>query len=481
MSHRPKTAALIAYAEALLSPEGQRRVEAHLAGCEACRAELAAIEAYDALVEDVRSVEIPTIDFASMELPLAREAEAVSRQMIAQRQRRSARPWIAAGLVAAAAAAALWWSTHETEPQAPPRAEAPVEREAPAPVIAPEPARLTPVVTLAAGEVRRETADGEIPLELGAVLDEGARVGTGAASELHVRLADGTGFRLAASSALALARAREDEIRLELAQGSVGHAVAPLSNGAAFVVLAAGYSVEVTGTRFVVSALDGTVGVDLSEGAVRIRPPRGEPIELEAPARWRSSGGAEGGAPRPVSVRGLEAPRVAPTPVRLADARMIRWSVDGIEIETSGDVQLGLAPGEHPVRAWDTRGRLHTALLPVGGAPVELSAGALQADAPRVRAGHLDEADLRPVLSRGMRQVQRCYELALRQGTGAVTGRARLRIEIGLTGGVQRAQVLGIPESSLTECITSYASRWTFPPPGGPLTVEQPLTLAPTQ
>ncbi|MCB9591684.1 MAG: AgmX/PglI C-terminal domain-containing protein [Sandaracinaceae bacterium] len=483
MTHRPKTAALIAYAGGLLSDEGRRRLEAHLAGCDVCGEELAAIEMYDSLIEDVRSSQMPAIDFESMELPLAREAAAISRTMLAQKERRSRAPWIGLGVAAAAAAIGIFVWSQRAETPAPtpaPIAEA-TEVVEPAPVEVPEPALLEPVVTLAAGDVHRVTEGGEMSLSLGDVLGEGDQLRSGDRSEIHVRLSDGTGIRLASSTETTLTRIREDEVRLELGAGALAHDVAPLASGSQFVVLAAGYSVEVTGTRFVVSYLADTVGVDLSEGSVRILAPDGEVIELRAPARWRSRGNAADGQPDAPAVRGLAEPRIAPTPVTLTDLRIVQWSVDGFEVETLGTVQIGLAPGEHEVRGWDPRGRLFTALLPVGDAPVELRAEALQPEAPRLRPGHLDEEDLRPVLTRGMRQVQRCYEVALRRGVENATGRAQIRLDIGVMGEVTRARVQGLPDGPLAQCITNYATRWTFPPPGGPVTIEQPLALTPTQ
>ncbi|MCA9606398.1 MAG: AgmX/PglI C-terminal domain-containing protein [Myxococcales bacterium] len=477
MEHRAKTSALIAYASGLLSDEGRRRLEKHLEGCEVCREELAAIEMYDSLVEDVRSSQLPQIDFESMEIPLAREAAAVSRTMQAQQRRRSFGPWIALA-VAAAAGLGIWAWSQQRAPETPvARPEAPDEApESPAPIVA-EPALLEPVVTLAAGDTRR----GEAPVALGAMLSEGDRLATGESSELHVRLSDGTGLRIAAATEVALERTREDAVRVALVEGAVAQQVAHLETGSSFVVLSAGYQVEVTGTRFVVSHVDGVVGVDLSEGSIRIQPPEGDAFELRAPARWRSRGGAPDGTPDAPTIRAVEAPRIAPTPVTLADSRIVRWSVDGAEVATSGPVSIGLAPGEHEVRGWDARGRLFTVLLPVGDAPVELDPGALTPEAPRIRPGHLDEEQLRPVITRGARQVQRCYELALRQGEQSSIGRARVRLDIGVMGDVARVRVLDLPEGALSQCIANYAQRWTFPPPGGPLTIEQPFSLTPTR
>ena len=42
MTHRPKTAALIAYDAGALSRAGSARIERHLSTCQVCRAELAA-------------------------------------------------------------------------------------------------------------------------------------------------------------------------------------------------------------------------------------------------------------------------------------------------------------------------------------------------------------------------------------------------------------------------------------------------------
>ena len=54
--HAPKVAALLAYDAGLLSARGTRRVETHLGVCDACKRTLAAIRAYDGLVEDTRSM-----------------------------------------------------------------------------------------------------------------------------------------------------------------------------------------------------------------------------------------------------------------------------------------------------------------------------------------------------------------------------------------------------------------------------------------
>ncbi len=83
------------------------------------------------------------------------------------------------------------------------------------------------------------------------------------------------------------------------------------------------------------------------------------------------------------------------------------------------------------------------------------------------------------MLQRGRGQLARCYERTLRLHP-EVHGRLRLRVTVGLMGDVRRVGVLGADASDtgeLRQCISTYASRWTFPPPGGPVTFEVPLAF----
>lgn len=477
--HKPKTAALIAYSEDLLSDEGVRRLEKHLEGCEVCQAELAAMEVYDSMIESVHSSPMPKVDFDSMEMTLAHEAMTLSRELKAQKQRRNWLPYAAIGLAAAGVLAVWAWPR---EPA--PIAESPtpdVVEPTPEPTPAPEPAELSPVITLAAGAPVRIAGDTEVPLSVGDLFPEGSalRVADG---EVHVRLSDDTGLTAAANTELTLARAREDEVRLSLETGSVGQQVAALAEGARYLVLAGDYEVEVRGTRFVVTRVEDLVGVDLSEGSVVVRGPEGE-VELRAPARWRSSGEAPEGDPTPVAVRELRASDATWTEVRFDHPDVVRWLFDDTALSAHGPVVLRAAPGEYVLQGWDAEGHLLRATLPVGETPVAIEPDALQPEGPRVRPGHLDPEEIQPVLARGSRQLEQCYERALRRGS-SVTGRFRLRVTLGVDGSVARARVIGMSgegAADLSRCIVNYASRWTFPPPGGPLTFEQPLRFAPIQ
>ncbi|HBQ13234.1 MAG TPA: hypothetical protein DEF51_19520, partial [Myxococcales bacterium] len=59
----------------------------------------------------------------------------------------------------------------------------------------------------------------------------------------------------------------------------------------------------------------------------------------------------------------------------LSHPDLVRWAVDGAELEGEAPIALAMRRGEHEVRGWDARGRLHTALLRVGDVPVEIDPG----------------------------------------------------------------------------------------------------------
>jgi hypothetical protein len=304
-------------------------------------------------------------------------------------------------------------------------------------------------------------------------------VRTGEDGVVHVRLASRTAFVAEPSTELSLSRAREDAVELALERGRVASVVAPLAHGSRYVILSAGHAIEVRGTRFAVSYLEGVVGVDLTEGHVEVRTPGGQRLELTAPARWRSSGDA-GGEPEDVPMARELTDAGDRTLARFAHPEIVRWAIDGTTIESAGELRLRLARGEHELRGWDLRGRLFTALLPVGSEPVYLEPGALTAEPPRLRPGHLEQTEIAPVLQRARPQLARCYERALRIHP-EVHGRVRLRVTVGLMGDVTRVSVLGADAadtSELRDCVATYAERWIFPPPGGPVTFEVPLSFS---
>jgi TonB family protein len=475
VTHRPKTAALVAYAEDLLSERGRTRLERHLAGCEVCRRELSAILLYEQVSDDARRAPVPEVDFDRMERVLAQEAERVSREIVRARRRPS---WTWGALALAAAALVALYLAWPTDQAPAPVAEGPVE---PAGGVTPSPAEsapLRPVVTLAAGQVERVDGSGARTLRAGDALPEGSVVRTPADGVLHARLSDGTGVVVQAGSELRLVRAREDQVLLELTRGRVDSAVAPLASGSTYVVLAAGHSVAVRGTQFAVDVRGGGVAVDLAEGSVEVSTPSGERVGLRAPSRW-SSAGALTGSPSVLLPRERDVADETLAPLTLAHPDLVRWEVDGITLEAAR-LELLMRPGEHEVRGWDARGRLHTGFVQVGVEPVVLQPSALTAEAPRVRPGHLEQWEITSVLHRGRRQLSACYERSLRVYP-EVRGRVRLRVTVDATGDVQRVSVVGADPTATTElqqCVATHAERWAFRPPGGPVTFEVPLAFS---
>lgn len=459
-AHAAKTAALIALAEGLLSDDGQRRISKHVAKCEICRRELAAIRAYEDMAEQTRRAQPPELDFAKMQVALQREAERVSGA-IHREKRRS--PYYAWGGLALAAVALLALYTAWPDDQPAPVVRYPVAPVEEAASIAP--AYLAAIVTLAAGDAQK-LGDDTIALQPGDALREGDRLGTGENGVLHVQLAEGTGFVAEARTELTLSQAREGAIELALDRGRVSQTV---RHGSRYVILAAGYSVEVRGTRFAVSYLDEVVGVDVSEGTVVVRTPDGREIELVAPASWRSRGSVS-------SAGEVLAPRASSegTTLELSHPELVRWEVDGTRIDTTAAVRLRVSEGEHRVQGWDARDRAFVAVLPVGRDPVFVHEGQLQPEGPRLRQGHLETADIQRVVQSAMPRFRQCYERASRESTP----RLRLMIHVGLLGEVRRAQVLSdqpVPDI-LRACILARANAMTFPPPGGSVPpIEVPL------
>jgi hypothetical protein len=469
VSHTPKTAALIAHAEGLLSDAGEARLARHLGSCAVCREELARIRAYEKVAVEARAA-LPEIDFAKMDAALERESARISREI---RQKAKRPPY---GLYAMAVAAIVLLGLLIAWPDSRPPETSRREPEPEPTVTAPPIVFLEPTVTLAAGGATKAP---RVALHAGDVLHEGDRLETAADGVLHVILTGETGVVVEPDTIVTLAQAREEGVKLALASGRVSSVVEPFQRSSTFVVLAGGHSIEARGTRFVVSYLDGVVGVDLSQGAVLVRTPDAREIELDAPARWSSSGIAADTGDEPAQAA---TPRpLGSVAVQLSAPDVMRWELDGTTVDTTGVVQLRVAPGEHRVRAWHRDDRVFNGLVRAGSEPVFLSEGELTAEAPRLRQGHLEEADIQRVMQEGRRQIARCHERAMRLRPDQRPPPMRLRIHVGLLGEVSRVQLLGAGDAApeLRECIVRYAESWTFPPPGGSVPpIELPLTFS---
>ena len=107
--HAPKLRALAALDAGLLSPEGERRLRAHLATCAICREAHAAMQVYGVLAGEARvddALARRPIDFERMELPLRRAARSQAARARRGRFLRRSAPLVAiaaAGLLAVAA------------------------------------------------------------------------------------------------------------------------------------------------------------------------------------------------------------------------------------------------------------------------------------------------------------------------------------------------------------------------------------------
>lgn len=105
----------------------------------------------------------------------------------------------------------------------------------------------------------------------------------------------------------------------------------------------------------------------------------------------------------------------------------------------------------------------------------------VRSQAPQSRGtGTLDESNLRDVLRRRQRDIQRCYERALAQNP-ELRGRITVQFTVGTDGSVSDAR---LPENGLNDdvgnCILGRVRRWRFEPPsGGTVTVRRPYLLEP--
>jgi negative regulator of sigma E activity len=177
-----------------LAPGVAREVEAHAAGCDACRAELAALRGTRAVMAKLPAEPAPD---AGMGIVLAAARQAADAR--AAKKRTLLPPWLWAGSIGAAAAviAVVSWQVARVARVAPPTALAPREQallgEKPAP--APPPAAAEPpapkgaVAALAEKELAAPAATGAVPPEPAAPVKDEAprRIGIAAADRAEPR------------------------------------------------------------------------------------------------------------------------------------------------------------------------------------------------------------------------------------------------------------------------------------------------------
>lgn len=477
--HATKTAALMAYDLGLLSSAGRGRVNRHLARCADCTRELAAIRAYELLSSEARDQRWPEPAWDRMELTLRREAKAVASAT--KRERAGARTALLGGLAAAAAVliavagSTLWPNTAEHRP-------VPV-------VVAVAPDDGAPrdgTITAIAG---RATADARA-LTLGDVIAESAQLVTSPDSATHVRLADGTGFVLAADTTARLDRSRERATVIALEEGRVTSRVAHLDEGARYEVFADPYVIHVRGTHFTVSREVraggvATVTVSVREGVVEVSEGGAMVARVVAPSSWSAPEEAAAMAPDALVEPNALAPGAAEWPVvQIPRADNVsRIEFDGLPLPLAGAIAMRASTGTHQGLAFGLSGVPVRFTIEVGpeGASLDPTLMYVPAANSGPRRGSLNPAVVRDVVTRGMDGVQRCYRTALMRRPD-LAGRMALRITVDPSGHVAQATIstTATPYPWLSTCVENQASAWTFPAPtgGGPVSLSVPLDFA---
>jgi len=472
--HEAKLAALMALEADLLSAVGRRRIEAHLEGCATCREARAMLGDYEMLRGEARGLSVPEVDFGSMELPLAREA-----RRVADASAPSTGPMVAAVALAAAVLLGVWL---RGGPAAGPEAPLADNRGAlPTAEQPPEGAALDTAVTAIGGA----SLVGATAATLEGAVAQGTAVETPADGTLHLRLSEGTGVVLGADSRVVFEGARKGAIALRLERGSVDCKVAPLKPGERFVVRTGETTVSVRGTHFRVVAGE-QPEVELTEGRVDVTV-RGEVVaKLAAPAHWPPSK-ADERAPdadasadaQPIMPAGIAGDTQGWATLTLpVMQRVKRWHVLGSALPAAGALSMRAPPGELSVAAELGDGRRVDTVLQMRPEGLALSEREfnrrLRIEVPGAE-GHLEGSQIMPVVKAGTRQLQRCYEQALKNDA-SLRPRLRLRITVDPRGRVSRSKMLGEAPAGFARCVQGVAASFRFPSPGaGSVTFDAPL------
>jgi hypothetical protein len=95
------------------------------------------------------------------------------------------------------------------------------------------------------------------------------------------------------------------------------------------------------------------------------------------------------------------------------------------------------------------------------------------------KAEGLGEQQLYRVISRGKRQLQRCYEVALRYTLSEDTIRLDVDLTVGESGNVTRTKTRGRTLGNMDACIESAVRAWRFPVAGRATATSFPLIFQP--
>ena len=468
--HAPKTAALTAFDAGALSSAGRERVASHLAACEICRGELAAIRLWSRESARMRAIRTVPVGFAAMEQVLAREAERQGRRAAAERTTRTMAPLLAPLALAASVMLTLALERAVGGVAMARRAEPTV---APSEVLAAVPAE----VTLRAGDASVRGSD--------AVLDVGTRLDAPAVLEVGqgaVRLAVGSELALGIGPEGLVGLVRSDAARaeIELIRGGIDVRVeGGFESAGRVVVLAAGYAITAEVAAFRVEfPREGPspIEVRVESGTVRVSG-RGEALELAGPVRFAPPGRPTPLAPEVAApVAGGVGRDTAGVPVRVERPGVVRWQLpDGSEVV--GAALSFLAPlGPLRLVGLDGFGRPMAVALTVSESGLVAEGAPLEPLGPRL-TGYLSPELLAGAIDRA--RLTRCYNHALRLRPDLGPAQFRLRVTLSARGEIVRTRLEGgeVPPS-LEACVAEEAARWSFPAPGGPMSFVVPLSFS---
>ncbi len=313
MSEHPSIDALQAHLD-VPDPELDR----HFAECAACRDRASRLAGGVALIDEVRRLTPVPPPWERMDEVLAKEAEAVSRDIRAGRLRPAPRvsSWVAAGFAVAASAglvvgARSWMKSHEGP------AVAPIaQRVVTPPVVEAVLPAYEGVVLLSAGGARyRDGASTEgAVLARTTSLHEGGGIETGATARAVFTVQSGWTADVRSGSSVRLSQLRTTKTTVTLDHGEL--ALAPTAGEAdAVQVLHGGWSVEAHGP--VVARTDSTMlRVVVLAGRTDVRRGDGEALSVTGPLVVELP--LDGSAPRQVTAG-------------VADARSIELAVLGAQ------------------------------------------------------------------------------------------------------------------------------------------------------
>jgi hypothetical protein len=135
-------------------------------------------------------------------------------------------------------------------------------------------------------------------------------------------------------------------------------------------------------------------------------------------------------------------------------------------------------PDEEQVLSEESRAmiqRMGAGVAVVPSQALAKTAGAAEARQPE----GLGEEQLYRVISRGKRQLQRCYETALRYTLSDETIRLDVDLTVGLSGAVSRIRTRGRTLGDMDGCIERVIRAWRFPTAGRTTDTSFPLIFQP--